>query len=86
MLFLSFKPRTMLSQLLLTGNIPLSNYHYQPNESVIFKLNKRSPTVKGTIVKALGPTRYVVSIEGVEREVHHNQLSRVKCLSNVDSM
>jgi len=63
-MLLLYKPRTMLSQLLPVSNIPLS---FKENESVVFKLNKRSPVVKGTVVKALGPNRYLVSIEGVER-------------------
>jgi len=75
MLF-NFKPRTLLTQLLPSKNVPLSETHYRDGESVVFKLNKRSPVVKGSIVRSLGPNRYIVNVAGVEREVHHNQLNR----------
>ncbi|KAJ1524581.1 hypothetical protein ONE63_011067 [Megalurothrips usitatus] len=74
-LLLSYQPRTLLTQLLpQPGTRPLSQF--RDGESVMFKLHKRSPVVTGSIVRILGPTRYLISVAGVEREVHHNQLSR----------
>ncbi|KAJ1519211.1 hypothetical protein ONE63_011183 [Megalurothrips usitatus] len=75
-LLFNFRPRTLLSKLLPSKNVPLSETHFRDGEIVVFRLNKKSPVVKGEIVKSLGPNRYVVSIAGVHREVHHNQLNR----------
>ncbi|KAK3909408.1 Isoleucine--tRNA ligase, mitochondrial [Frankliniella fusca] len=75
-LLLSYKPRTMLSQLVPTSNT-VSTYpnHFREGDRVKFKLNERSPTVDATIVRING-NRYLVSVEGVQKEVHFNQLSR----------
>lgn len=75
-LLLSFAPRTLLSQLVPTSNtVDIRASHYREGERVKFKLNERSPTVNATIVRVNG-TRYLVSVDGVLKEVHHNQLSR----------
>ena len=72
----SFKPRTLLTQLLPQGNVPVSSSHYREGEKVFFRLKERSPVVSATIISVKGPTRYIVSVQGVTKEVHHNQLSR----------
>ncbi|KAK3910618.1 hypothetical protein KUF71_020432 [Frankliniella fusca] len=74
-ILLLFKPRTMLTQLVPVSNKP-STAHFKEGDNVMFKLNARSPVLQGVIVEVRGPTRYLVSVSGVQREVHHNQLSR----------
>ncbi|KAE8737994.1 hypothetical protein FOCC_FOCC016536 [Frankliniella occidentalis] len=75
-LLFSFKPRTMLSQLLPEKNVPLRNFHFRAGEKVKFRLTKKSEIVEGVIVRAKGPDIYVIDIQGVIKDVHHNQLTR----------
>ncbi|KAK3925713.1 hypothetical protein KUF71_013962 [Frankliniella fusca] len=75
-MLLSFRPRTLLSQLLPESNANLRDYHFKIGEIVKFRLNKSSEPVTAVIVSSKGDNIYIVSIHGVEKEVHHNQLSR----------
>lgn len=76
MLF-SYQPRTMLTQLLPSNkSVPLSSSLFREGEQVVYKPHKKAPVVSGIIVKVLGETRYLLSVQGVQQTVHHNQLSR----------
>ena len=74
-MLLSYQPRTNLSRLLPSISCnPPSNLPYRDGQSVLVKLHKRSPPVRGTVVRCLGPTRYLVSFQGVLRKPHVNQM------------
>lgn len=81
-LLLSYKPATMLNQLLPSGpgSSAGTRSHFRAGETVYFKLTKRSPAVMGVITSALGPNRYCFSVQGVIKELHHNQLCRATTL------
>ena len=53
-----------------------TKFHLREGDIVFVKLTKRTPAVKGTIVSAKCADIYVVSVEGVLKEIHHNQLVR----------
>lgn len=76
-LLFSFKPTTLLSHLLPPSVSKSQNkFHFREGEIVFVKLTKRTPAVKGTIVSAKSADIYIVSVEGVLKEIHHNQLVR----------
>ena len=75
-MLLRFKPCTLLTHLLPSSNTPLSDFHFRDGEEVLFRVNKNSPIIKGTIEKSLGPNRYLISVCGVKKIVYHNQLTR----------
>ena len=60
----------------ITPGIPLKSLPFRDGEKVYVKLSKRHPTVTGVVKQYLGGTRYAVSIEGVIREPHINQMTR----------
>ncbi|XP_034244764.1 uncharacterized protein K02A2.6-like [Thrips palmi] len=83
---LSFKPVTSLSRLLPNfRSESAKKSEFRDGESVVVKLSKNHPPVKGTIVRRLGPTRYLVSFEGVLRKPHINQMNHsyelVRCVN-----
>lgn len=74
MLF-SFKPQTLLTRLLPVNQSSHKN-HYRDNELVYVKLHKKFSPVQGRVLRAIGADRYLISVEGVIKEAHHNHLSR----------
>ncbi|XP_026289394.1 uncharacterized protein K02A2.6-like [Frankliniella occidentalis] len=72
---LNFKPNSSLSRVLpkvLKSNVQ----KFRDGEAVLVKLQKRSPPIKGYVVRSLGPIRYLASFEGVIRGPHTNQMER----------
>ena len=74
-LLFAYKPATLLT-MLLPGKSLNTNVQFREGEIVFLKLHRRSPTVQGTITRVISPLRYQISVEGVLKEVHHNQLVR----------
>lgn len=74
-LLFAFRPRTLLTNL-LPGKRGLIRGHFSEGEKVFVKLTKKGPTVSAEIVRPLSENRYLISIEGVLKEVHHNKLVR----------
>jgi len=74
---LSFKPKTFLTQLnpKITPVPPrFVDSPFREGDPVLARIAKT--VVKGTVVRQLGPTRYLVNIEGVIKHAHVNQLKR----------
>jgi len=74
MLF-AFRPRTLLTNLLPVKKDLLKS-HFREGETIFVKLHKGSDTVSATVVRPLGVNRYLISIEGVLKEIHHDQMVR----------
>lgn len=89
-ILLAFKPRTALTRL-LPKLLPKEsgNQVFRDGEEVVVRLSKRHPPVKGTVVRSLGPTRYLVTFQGVLRKPHMNQMKHsdgvllAKCVNYV---
>lgn len=79
-MLLSFKPRTLLSILLPLQTNLSTSHHFRNGERVFLKLHERSPIVAAVVVHPIGSDMYLVSVEGVLKSVHHNQLSRSRTL------
>ena len=75
-LLLSFKPRTMLSMLNPRSAISLdcNTGHILENDPVFVRFNKKSPVIKGRVIRHKGVDRYLVDFDGVLKEVHKNQM------------
>lgn len=82
-MLLSFKPRTLLTILnpAIRPDARLSNTlaHFREGDPVNVKLSKNHPVQRGIVVRPVGPDRFVISIAGVLKHVHTNQLSRAPC-------
>jgi len=74
-LLLNYVPRTLISNLHpkvqthVTTTLP-----FKDGDSVNLRIGN-APILKGIVVRALSPTRYLVSVEGVLKTVHLNQMS-----------
>jgi len=73
---LSYAPRTMLTNLHPKFHTsPLfPSLPFRETEMVLIKIGSQ-PVMKGTVVRPLSATRYLVSVEGVLKTVHLNQMS-----------
>ena len=74
-LLFAFKPRTLLSNLHPSSKTVHVNNPFNSGDKVYIKYGKRVPVVKGTVIRPLGNSRYLVCVEGVMKTPHVNQLS-----------
>ena len=79
-MLLCFKPRTLLTLLIpsIRPNAALPNTlaHFREGDRVNVKLSAKHAPVPGTVVRSIGPSRYIVSMGGVQRHAHLNQMAR----------
>jgi len=74
-LLLSYTPRTMISNLHPTVESPVTaTLPFKDGDSVNLKIGN-APILKGIVIRSLSPTRYLVSVAGIYKKVHLNQMS-----------
>lgn len=79
-MLLCFKPRTLLTLLNPSirpdASLPNTLAHFREGDRVNVKLSPKVAPVPGTVIKQIGPNRYIVSMGGVLRHTHLNQMAR----------
>ena len=79
-MLLSFTPKTLLTQLNPKANPKNKSLEcsdlFRENDLVLIKAGKH-PVVTGRVVRKLSATRYLVSVHGVLKRPHINQMGHV---------
>jgi len=74
-LLLSYSPRTLISNLHPKVESPVTaTLPFKDGDSVNLKIGN-SPILNGIVIRSLSPTRYHVSVAGIYKKVHLNQMS-----------
>jgi len=74
-LLLSYTPRTLLTNLHPQVQTHVSpTLPFKDGDTVYLKIGT-APVLKGVVLRSLSPTRYLVSVEGVYKKVHVNQMA-----------
>lgn len=75
-MLLSFRPCTSVSRLNPKNHVsPSNNFPYREGDKVLVRFSPKHPVVSGIVVRPLGGSLVLVSIAGVMRPLHLNQLS-----------
>lgn len=74
-LLLVYRPRTALSKLNPKCNPGSGTSHvYKEGDKVLVRFSKKHPVISGVVIRPLGSSMYQVSINGVIKPLHINQL------------